>query len=393
MKDFWAEELQNQRKGKLLKVAILIVILLIIIAFAVLIVVYFQNTDFRKWCDENIIKKEIQQENTKYIDIDGDDNTKVCAYDKYICVYRKKVLEFYNRAGEKSGSIELSINNPMFTTAGRYLAICEENGQKFYLITGKEKVFENEIEGNIKQINVSKNGYVSVVISNTSYKSIVDVFDGSGKEIFKTNLMSRVVDISISQDNKYLAIAEVDLSGIIIKSRIQIISIELAKTDSEKAIQYKYEATNNKLIMNIEYQEQNNLICMYNDSVDILQEQNNKEIESFKNKKISFLTVQLNNRITLLEEKSTGEYTADTKVRIIDPVTLKEKEYTINGVAKAITTSENRIAINLGSELHIISKNGILLQKYISKTEINDVVMTDGVVGVVYRDKIQIIDL
>ena len=51
MKDFWAEELQNQRKGKLLKVAILIVILLIIIAFAVLIVVYFQNTDFRKWCD------------------------------------------------------------------------------------------------------------------------------------------------------------------------------------------------------------------------------------------------------------------------------------------------------------------------------------------------------
>ena len=92
MKDFWAEELQNQRKGKLLKVAILIVILLIIIAFAVLIVVYFQNTDFRKWCDENIIKKEIQQENTKYIDIDGDDNTKVYAYDKYICVYRKKVL-------------------------------------------------------------------------------------------------------------------------------------------------------------------------------------------------------------------------------------------------------------------------------------------------------------
>ena len=66
MKDFWAEELQNQRKGKLLKVAILIVILLIIIAFAVLIVAYFQNTDFRKWCDENIIKKEIQQENTIY---------------------------------------------------------------------------------------------------------------------------------------------------------------------------------------------------------------------------------------------------------------------------------------------------------------------------------------
>ena len=61
MKDFWAEELQNQRKGKLLKVAILIVILLIIIAFAVLIVVYFQNTDFRKWCDENRMPRNSQK--------------------------------------------------------------------------------------------------------------------------------------------------------------------------------------------------------------------------------------------------------------------------------------------------------------------------------------------
>ena len=52
-----------------------------------------------------------------------------------------------------------------------------------------------------------------------SYKSVVDVFDRNGKEIFKTNLRTaRVVDVSISQDSKYLAIAEVDLSGIIIKS-------------------------------------------------------------------------------------------------------------------------------------------------------------------------------
>ena len=32
MKDFWAEGLQNQRKGKLKKVAILVIILVIIIA-------------------------------------------------------------------------------------------------------------------------------------------------------------------------------------------------------------------------------------------------------------------------------------------------------------------------------------------------------------------------
>ena len=181
MKDFWAEELQNQRKGKVLKSILIIITLLIAIAIIVAIVVYFYNLEFRRWCDDHILRKEILQENTKYIDLDGDENTQIYAYDKYICVFRKKTLEFYNKVGTKVTQIELDINKAVFSTSGRYMAICEENGQKFYLICGKEKLFENEIEGNINQINVSNSGFVSIVISNTSYKSVVDVFDKKRK--------------------------------------------------------------------------------------------------------------------------------------------------------------------------------------------------------------------
>lgn len=216
----------------------------------------------------------------------------------------------------------------------------------------------------------------------------------NGKEVFKTNLVtSRVADVSISQDGKFLAIAEVDLSGILISSRIQIVSMEMVQTNSNEAIIYKYEAPADKLIMNIEYQEQNKLICMYNDSIDVLQNNTDTVLEKFDDKKLAFMTIELNNRIALIEEISTGEYTANTSVNIINPETLKEKNYITEDVAKSIETSENKIAINFGTELHIIDKNGILLKKYISKAEINDIVMTDGLVGVVYRDKIQIINL
>jgi nucleoside-diphosphate-sugar epimerase len=92
------------------------------------------------------------------------------------------------------------------------------------------------------------------------------------------------------------------------------------------------------------------------------------------------------------------EYLTDERINIIEldfsnPETLKEKLYISKDVAKAIETSENKIAINFGTELHIISKNGILLKKYISKQEINDIVMTEGLIGIVYKDKIQIINL
>ncbi len=394
MKDFWAKELQNRKKNRILKRIILAILVLLIIAIGIFIYEYYRNLDFRQWCDENVLKKEIMQEDTKSIELDGDENTKVYSYEKYICVFRKKTLEFYNKMGTQSEKMELDINEAVFTTAGRYMAICENNGQKFYLICGKEKLFESEIEGNITQIKVSRNGYVALVISNTSYKSIVDVFDKDGNEIFKTNLVSsRVADICMSQDSKLLAIAEVDLSGILIQSKIQVVSIELAQNRPNEAILYKYEAPTDKLIMNIEYQEQNKLVCMYNDGIECLQENKSTELAKFENRQLAFTTIELNNSIVFVEEVSTGEYTADTKVKIINSETSKETEYVTKNVAKSILTSNNKIAINFGTELHIIDKNGFLVKKYISDSEINNIVMTDALVGIVYKDKIQIINI
>ena len=393
MKDFLANELHNRRKSRIIKLTILIVLILIIITMFVLTCIYFNNINFRKWCDENIIDKEISQTNVKNITISKDENVQVFAYDKYICVLRKKTLEFYNRIGKKENTIEVDITNAEFSASGRYLAISEKNGQKFYLISGKEKIYENEIEGNISQISVNRNGYLSVVISNTSYKSVVDVFDKDGKEIFRTNLRTaRVVDVSVSQDSKYLAIAEVDLSGIIIKSSIQIVSMELAQTNPEDAFVNKYEASVGKLIMNIKYQEKNNLICMYNDSIDILVENENKEFIKYEEKKLAFVTIKLNNRIILVEENSSGEYTSDTYMNILNPQNGKAKKYITSNVAKSIITSENKIAINFGTELHIINIEGILIKKYKSNAEINNVVMTDNLAAIVYSDKITIIN-
>ncbi len=394
MKDFWAEELQNQQRGKFKKLAVFIAFICLIIAIIILIIVYIYNSKFRKWCDDNILRKEVLQENTRLIELDGDENNKIYAYDKYICIFRKKTLEFYNRVGTKVGSIEIDINNAVFASSGKYMAISEENGQKFYLICGKEKLFGNEIEGNINKINVNQNGYVSIVLSNTSYKSIVDVYNKEGKRIFKTNLVSaRVSDVSISKDNKYLAIAQIDISGILIKSSIQIVSIELAQTDTLNAIISEYEAETNRLILNIEYQENNKLLCMYDDYVEILENDKSEKILDLENKRLSFMTIEMNNKIAILEETSTGQYTSDTHVTMINPNTLKNNEYIANNVAKSIQVCENRMAINFGTELHIIDTNGFLVKKYISETEINDIVITNNLVGVIYKDKIQIINL
>ena len=92
----------------------------------------------------------------------------------------------------------------------------------------------------------------------------------------------------------------------------------------------------------------------------------NNSIIDLEKSKLAFMGIELSNKVVLLEEVSTGEYTADTKVRIVNPESLGEKQYiSTEDVAKSVYTSENKIAINFGAELHIISKSGILLKKYI----------------------------
>ena len=105
MKDFWAEGLQNHKKEKVLKITILIIILLVFLALMGCIIVYYTNIEVRQWCDENFYKKEITEAKTKSIDLEGDDNTQVYAYEKYICVFRKKKLEYYNKVGTLVGTL------------------------------------------------------------------------------------------------------------------------------------------------------------------------------------------------------------------------------------------------------------------------------------------------
>ena len=73
--------------------------------------------------------------------------------------------------------------------------------------------------------------------------------------MFNTYLSStRAVDVSISNDNKYLAIAEVDTSGTMIQSSIKVISIDKASTDPTNSLENTYKGEENKLITNIKYQ-------------------------------------------------------------------------------------------------------------------------------------------
>ena len=161
------------------------------------------------------------QDNVTTINLKEGESTNVYAFNKYIGILNKTNFSIYGNTGHEEKKLIIEISNPLFSYGNRFLAIAEKKGQKLYLIEDKDIAWEAKVEGNISQIHVNKNGYVAVVIVDTSYKSVIKMYTPEGKELFNTYLSAtRAIDVSISNDNKYLAIAEVDTSGAIIQSNM-----------------------------------------------------------------------------------------------------------------------------------------------------------------------------
>ena len=387
MKDFWIEP--EAKKVNKKKIIITIIVGLIIITLAVFIGIYMNNKDAREWIDKNIFRKEIVQDKTTTIELKDGQNSNIYAFNKYIGILNKNKFTIYSNTGNQEKELEIQVSNPLFNSANRFLIIGETNGQKIYVLEDNEISWEAQVEGNISQVHINKNGYVAVVIVDTSYKTVIAVYNPKGKEMFKKFLSTtRTADVDISNDNKYLAIAEIDTSGTIIQSNIRIASMNEPTAQDET-----YKGENNKLITNIKYQDKNKLVCMYTDCICVIEDKQDNLIINNEDKKTTFQSVELTNNLISIEERTSGLFTANSVVKIVNTENKNEKEYTVDSSIKEINTYGNMIALNLGTEVEFINTGGWLVKRYIANQEITQISVSDNIATIIYRDKIEIINL
>ena len=394
MKDVWKDIEPEVKKINKKKIIITTIVVVIAIAIIIIVGLYMTNRDVRDWIDRNIFRKEVEQDKAITIDFNETLNSNVYAFNRYIGILNQTKFTIYGSTGNKEEELEIQISNPIFSSANRFLAIAENGGQRLYLISDKNISWQAEIDGNISQIFVNKNGYVAVIITGTSHKAVIKTFSPDGKEMFTTFLANtRAVDISISNDNKYLAIAEVDTSGAVIQSGVRIMSVDKAEKDPTNSLEKTYKSETGKLITNIKYQDKGKLISMYTDSINIIEDETESELVNSNDKKITFQSIDLENSACYVEEKSSGLFTADSIVNIINSDNKETKQYLVNYVAREIYTNGNIIALNLGTDIEFISTGGWLVKRYVANQEITNIVVSDSIAGIIYRDKIEIINL
>ena len=384
---------QYQRELNIRKIVMSIIIAIIVIALIVIFSLYIAEESFRKWVDVNVLRKDVTSENVTTIDLNVDKNNQIFCYNKYVCILNEKNLKLYNQSGENVTDISVDINTAIFSANNKYLAIAEKNGQELCVILDKTYLWRQKIDGEILQIYINENGYVALVTTDTTYKSIITVYDQTGKQLMRNFLSTtRVIDVSISNDNKYVAFAEMDTSGTLIKSSVKIISIEKAQTKSDESLIYSKDADTSKMIIKVKYQEKNDLICVYDDSVEIIRNNNESSFVD-QNDNITFITGDLKNSVAYIEEQQAGVFDTTSKLSIINSSNNQSYTYNFDEIAKEMYANGNIIGVNIGTEMYFIKANGMLIKKYTSNQEITNVLISDDLAIIIYKDRIEIINL
>jgi len=392
-KDNQKQEKKPKNKKRVIRISIGIFIVLLIIAAMLL---YTKNDTFKGFCDRYIFKKEVYENNLPTIQIDSIDSSHIYAYNGSIIILDQNSLKSYNKLGYEEYSLDVEAANPIFASDGNYLCIADKNSKKIYLISGRNIVWQKDMDGNILNACVNKNGYVAVATTDTSHKSVITTYDNNGAELFKTYIStSSVIAISISDDNKYLALAEADFSGITPGADIKIISVQDASTSNDAAstTKYTYTAKPGDLIINIKYNSKNDLICMYDSHIDSISNNQNAELSNFKDDDTLFADINLDANIIKVVKKSTGLFSAKSELDIISSINAESKEitYEADDVPKAVDTYNNMIYLNFGTEVLFINTSGWLVKDYKSSQEVQDIVLSDSIAGIVYKERIEIV--
>lgn len=347
---------------------------LAVIFMAIILARYLINDEFRSAVDTKILKKELTENTSNIIEINSDDNPNIYAYDKYITVLSKNVLTFYQEDATISSQLDVNITTPYIASNDKYLAIAEENGSKLYLIYNTNLKWEKDIEGEIYRISVNENGYVSVLLKSTIYQSVIVTYDANGKELFKYYLKeSYAVCSEISANNKYLAIGRIDYSGTIIKSIVELISIDSAIQDAKHCNVYTYESESNKILNNIKFNSKNEAICMFDSYIQKVTDLSDERLYDISNKDI-FIDINLENNIAVVEKETSGLFSYAYQINIKNTLGKSDNLYILdNDIPKSLKVTRNLMCINLAGEVRIINANGWLLKRYTINSEIQDI--------------------
>lgn len=374
-------------KKKIIKIIIYVTLSILAVGIVIFIGMYLGNKEFRQWSDINILRKDIADSKLPQIELQNNQDADVYTYGEYVVILEDNKLHTYDKSGKEISENNITISDPIFKSKERYLAIGDKGRSKLYLIYDNALQWEKDVEGDISQVDVNKDGIVGVILTGTAYKSVITLYNNRGDEYFKSFLStSSATDLAISDDGENVAFTEINTDSSRVTSKVKVISVEKAKNSPTEAITDTYNLESGVLLIKIKYNK-NKVVCL-----------SDKGVYSFENGQISniletsnnsFIDIELDGNIVSIQEAENGKF----EINITNTSNSNVNTYEMSDNVKRIYCSENIIALDTGNKVEFVNNLGWLIKKIRITQNIKDIIVGDKLVAIVYKDKIEIMSI
>lgn len=307
-----------------------------------------------------------------YSDLEFDTGGDYAQYDfgNDILLVNKSGIKLVNNKGKDLWTNTYTLTNPMVDISGNYMLLADLDGNNTLNLfnSNGDNIQTYPINSDIISAKLSGRRLVAAAIDEEGYKGSVVVFNKKAEEIFKWNSgEGYIMDIDISNDGKYVAIAQMMSDRSEAYSKIHIIKIsnghEIANVECK-----------NSLIASINFNKQNNVVAVGDSEVYGYNKNGTpKFVIDLAGKSPQTYDISNGNNLIFLCRDSRGNsvlevYSQSGKLR---------GSYTSGDEIKNICTNDDNIVASTSRSLLYVSRRGRLKKT----VEISHDIMSIGIYG------------
>lgn len=253
-----------------------------------------------------VINRKITDESVNTVELASKNNS-IFSYKNEVLVYSMGNLATYDRYGKNTWTESLStVADATVNVSGNYIQVVNKDKGIIYVYKNKYETARIKIEGTIKSAEINENGYTVVEYTITGAKTVLSVYDKSGKVKYNVKLGQEVIGkYALSNDARYLAYVDINLSGISVSLSVDVIDLKNSSEDNFKT--YEVFSKDNELVYDMSI-DSNTLICRTDNSI-VKYKLSNQKLEEYKITENNLVYIDLyKNKYSVIKTIEDGTY-------------------------------------------------------------------------------------
>lgn len=319
-----------------------------------------------------VINKNIDSQDAVQVELQTSIE-QILPFENEILVYSKGKIEIYNNYGKNTTTILLEDTiDADISTAGEYIQVLNKDKNMVYVYKNKYEVARIKLDGKIYSGTINSNGTSVIEYASNGNKITLGIYDNSGNVKYNIRPSNNIIGKYVLSDNsKYLAYTDVDISGISAYTNVNLIDLFNIKENESNA--------------NTIYTLDNSLAYdIYWDGRDVITRFDNNYVEySTSNKKVNSVKIsqgQVVNvgdyakRFAYTELDSNGNYLLVLRKMSSDKV----KTVGLNDVPKYFEYENGVVYVCYSKKIEVYNNSGVNIKNYNSDMVITKPVIFNG---------------